>query len=158
MTDAQKTQLYADYYPRVLGYIRSHVTNSELSEDICSDVFLKIFSNLDSFDESKASLSTWIFTVARNTLTDYYRTRRVTEEIPEMLSDGSSIEDEVCRESELETLADALERLDERSRDLIILHYYSGLTLLEVSGRLGLSYSYTKTLHAAALARLKKFF
>ncbi|MCQ2477227.1 MAG: hypothetical protein MJ125_05255 [Clostridia bacterium] len=40
---------------------------------------MKIYEKTDSFDESKASLSTWIYTVARNTLTDYYRMRVVTK-------------------------------------------------------------------------------
>lgn len=150
--------IYAQYRPKVMGYLCGKVNDRTLAEDLCSDVFLKVVEKIDSFDEKKASISTWIYTITRNTLTDYFRTRRPDGEIPETLTDGSSVEEELCGEEELETLASALKKLDERKRDIIILHYYEGLTLKEVADRLDLSYSYTKALHSEALAKLKKFF
>lgn len=156
MTEEQKTALYADYREKVFGYLLGKVGNRDLAEDLCSDVFLKIYEKLDSFDETKASLSTWVFTVMRNTLIDYYRTRKVTEEVPEELSADFSVEEEVCQSEELELLAKALETLPERERDLIILHYYSGVSLKEIALRMGISYTYVKVLHNKALTALKK--
>ena len=158
MTDEQKAGIYEQFHKKVLSLINSKVCDYDLAEDLCSDVFLKVYEKLDTFDETKASLSTWIFTITRNTLTDHYRTRRVFEEVPETIDDGSSIEDDYCNEETLETLADALERLDERSRDIIIFRYYKGLTLKEVADKMDMSYSYCKALHSQALAKLKKFF
>lgn len=157
-TEAEKTRLYEQYQNKVFRYFCGKVNNSTLAEDLCSEVFLKVYEKLDTFDETKASVSTWIFTVARNTLTDYFRTRRVHEEIPETLADDSSVEEEVCREELLDTLAQALQSLDERERDIIILHYNSHITLTEIADRLGISYAYVKVLHQKALSRMKKFF
>ncbi len=158
MTDEMKTELYQKFYSKVLSYINGKVNNYTLAEDLCSDVFLKVYEKLDTFDESKASLSTWIFTITRNTLTDYFRTRKVYGEIPETLAEEESFEDEICNEGMLDTLADALEKLDERERDIIILHYYSGMTLKDVAEKIGISYSYVKLLHNNALASMKNFF
>lgn len=158
MTDEMKTKLYQDFYQKVLGYINGKVNNYTLAEDLCSDVFLKVYEKLDTFDESKASLSTWIFTITRNRLTDYFRTRHITGEIPETLAEDNSFEDDVCNGEMLETLADALEKLDTRERDIIIFHYYSGMTLKDVAEKMGISYSYVKLLHNNALAALKNFF
>ena len=94
---------------------------------LAADVFVKVYEKLGSFDETKASLSTWIYTVTRNTLTDYYRTGKVSEEIPETLCDGSSLEDDMCNSETLGTLTDALESLDEREREIIILRFYRQL-------------------------------
>lgn len=157
-TDISKAEIYEQYQNKVLRYLCAKVNDSYLAEDLCADVFLKVYEKLDTFDETKASLSTWIFTVARNTLTDYFRTRRVHEEIPEELRDDSCVEDEVCNEETLETLADALESLDERERDIIILHYYQGMTLTVIAQRIGISYAYVKVLHNKALSRMKNFF
>ena len=55
----------------------------------------------------------------------------------------------------LEQLAEALESLDERSRDLIILHYYDGLTLKEIADRMQMSYPNAKVIHKKALRSLK---
>lgn len=149
-------EIYEQYHEKVFRYLRSRVNNTTLAEDLCSDVFLKIYEKLDSFDESKASLSTWIFTVARNRLTDYYRTRRVFEEVPETLADGSSVEEDVCSKETLDRLADALEKLDERERDIVILRFYSGLTLKEIAEKMGISYAYVKLLQNRAFVSLKE--
>lgn len=157
-TEEFKNQIYKDYYRKVLSYLTGKVNDSYLAEELCSDVFLKVYEKLDSFDETKASISTWIFTITRNTLTDYFRTRRVFSEIPEDLPTDSDIEENYCHNEMLDTLADALEALPERERDLIILHYYSGKTLKEVADYLGISYAYVKILHNKALASMKKSF
>ena len=157
-TEQERSSIYEQYSGKILAYIKSRITNHHTAEDICSDVFLKVYQKLDTFDETKASLSTWIYTITRNTLTDYYRTNRISEEIPETMADGTSLEDDVCKNEMLETLADALEKLDERERSLIVFRYYSGMTLKEAAEKLGISYSYAKILHNKALKELQNFF
>ena len=151
-----KTKIYEDYHLKVLRYIQSKVNDYHLAEDLCSDVFVKVYEKLDTFDESKASISTWIFTITRNLLIDYYRTRKITVEIPDSLTYEQDISD-VNPES-LETLASALKELNDRDRKLIIMHYYEGKTLKEVAQTLGISYIYAKVLHKKVLLSLKKYF
>lgn len=158
ITDTGKEQIYRDYHGKVYGYIRAKINNIQIVEDLVSDVFIKVYEKLGSFDERKASLSTWIYTVTRNTLTDYFRTRRVFEEIPETLADGISVEDEICNAEMLETLAEALEALDERERDIIILRFYKGKTLTEIAEQMGISYSYVKVLQNRAFEIMREFF
>lgn len=149
-------EIYAQYYDKVLGYINRKIGNLTVAEDLCSDVFLKVVEKLDTFDETKASLSTWLYTIARNRVTDYFRTRRVFEEVPETLSVEGSVEDTLLNSELLETLAAALEDMEERQRDIIILRYYSGLSLKEIAERLRISYAYVKVLQNKALASLRK--
>lgn len=151
-------ELYAQYHDKVLRFLNGKVNNLTLAEDLCSDVFMKVYEKKDTFDPAKASASTWIFTITRNRLTDYYRTRRVFSEVPETLDDGSSLEDDVCNQETMDALASALEKLDERARDIIILRYYSGNTLKEIAEKMGISYAYVKVLHNKALSSLKGFF
>lgn len=153
-----KEKIYQEYHGRVYGYILSKVNNPQDAEDITSEVFLKVYNKLDTFDEEKASLSTWIYTIARNKLTDFYRTRKVFEEVSENETDAASVEDEVCDAETLETLADALETLDERERDIILLRFYSGKTLKDIALQMGISYAYVKILQNKALDKLKKYF
>lgn len=157
MTMIDKEKIYRDYHGKVFGYIRSKINSVQDAEDITADVFVKAFEKLDSFDESKASLSTWIYTITRNTLTDYFRTRKVLAEIPETLEDDSSVENDVCNAEILESLANALDTLDERERDIIILRFYSGKTLKEITAQMGISYAYGKVLQNKALEKLRNF-
>ena len=158
MTEKEKSEIYEQYRGKVLGYLRGKVNDGYLAEDLCSEVFLKVYEKIDDYDASRSSLSTWIFTITRNTLTDYFRTRRVHEEIPEMLPDDSSVEEDVLNGEMLEILAGALEKLEERERDIVILRYYSGVTLKEIAERLDISYAYAKVLHNKALSALKNYF
>lgn len=62
---------------------------------------MKLLRKAETFDETKSSVSTWIYTIARNTLYDYFRTRHVSDELDETLEDGSDVEDEVCNDETL---------------------------------------------------------
>ena len=149
-------EIYLKYKEKVLGYIRNHVNSPEDAEDLCSDVFIKIYSKIDTFDETKASLSTWIYAMTSNTVIDFYRTNHIHSEIPEDLAeDKSLIEDEVLNNESLEELAGALRSLPQEQMDIIVLRYYKGLTLQEVAEKMNLSYGVTKLRHREALGRLK---
>jgi RNA polymerase sigma-70 factor (ECF subfamily) len=149
-------EIYLKYKDKVFGYVKNHVNSIEDAEDITSDIFIKIYSKLDTYDESKAALSTWIYSMTSNTVIDYYRTNHIHSEIPEDLTDErSSIEDEVLNKESLEALADALEQLPQELRDIIILRYYKGLTLQDIAGKMNLSYGVTKLRHREALGKLR---
>ena len=152
-----KEEIYLQYKDKVFGYIRNHVNSLEDAEDLCSEVFIKIYDKLDTYDETKARLSTWIYSVTSNTVIDFYRTNHIHSEIPEDLEDSkSTVEDEVLTGENLKLLADALEKLPEELRDIIVLRYYKGNTLQEISEKMNLSYGVTKLRHREALGQLQE--
>lgn len=157
MTEQEKTKIYEDYAIKVRNFILSKVNDFNLAEDLTSDVFVKVYSKLDSFNDKKASLSTWIFTITRHTLIDYYRTRKVNEELPEDLTYEEDEED-ICTPENLDTLKEGLNKLSDKERDLIVLHYYSKETLKDIAKKMDISYAYAKVLHAKALLKLKNSF
>ena len=145
-------EIYKEYHDKVFAYVRKHVNNIADAEDLCEDVFVKIYSKIDTFDSKKASLSTWIYAMTSNTVIDFYRTNHIHSEIPEDLAeDKSLIEDEVLNGESLELLAKALKSLPREQMDIIVLRYYKGLTLQEVAEQVGLSYGVTKLRHREAL-------
>lgn len=157
MSVAEKAEaLYLECYPKVKRYVAARVRDPQEAEDLVSEVFLKVYQKLDSFDGTKASLSTWVYAITRNAVIDYYRTSRVHSELPETLASGEDLEETLCRADTLEALAAALETLEQRQRDIIILRYYRGMTLRDIAQKMGLSYSYMKALHNSALAALRR--
>ncbi len=149
-------EIYEKYHDKVFSYIRNHVNQIEDAEDLCEDVFVKIYSKIDTYDDSKASISTWIYTMTSNTVIDFYRTNHVHSEIPEDLAEEKSlIEDDFLNNESLELLAKALKALPQEQMDIIVLRYYKGLSLQEVATRMNLSYGVTKLRHREALGRLK---
>ena len=156
-TLCDRERLYLDYRDKVRRYISGKVRNIHDIEDLTSDVFVKVYEKLEKFDGEKASVSTWVYTITRNTVIDFYLTNKTCEELPETLVSDDGVDENVIKEESLSELCDALESLDERSRDLIIFHYYKGLTLKEIAEKMSISYSYAKLLHNNALAKLKDF-
>ena len=146
--------IYISYHDKVSAYIRGKLDNHHDAEDLVSQVFEKVYGKIHTFDESKASLSTWIYTITRNTVTDYYRTRRIHTSYDEVYELPAPEKDRDV----LDALADALMILKERERDLIMLHYYKGLTLKEVADKMGMSYMNAKVIHKKALSGLKTYF
>lgn len=149
-----KEEIYQEYHTKVLRYIQSRVNDYHLAEDLCSDVFVKVYEKLNTFNSKKASLSTWIFTITRNRLIDYYRTRKVNVEIPEDLTYEEDYSD--INEDRLESLANGLNNIDERSRKIVVKHY-EGKSLKEIAENMGISYTYIKILHRKALFLLRKY-
>ena len=157
ITDFEKEKLYRDYHGKILSYLRSKLTNYHLAEDLAEDVFVKVYEKIDTFDDTKASISTWIYTIARNTLIDYFRTMKPSEEIDEAQEADYNLEVEVLGNDQLNQLAAALKELDERSRDIIIMRFYMGKTLKEIAEQLNISYAYVKLLQNNAFAKMKDF-
>ena len=148
-------EIYAEYHQKVSAYVRGKVHDLHQAEDLVSAVFLKVVQGLDGYDPAKASVSTWVYTITRNTVTDYFRTRRAVVPLEDYMRDQS---DDVPNEEALDILADALLRLKENERDLIVLHYYKGYTLKAAAEMMGMSYINAKVVHKKALTGLRAFY
>lgn len=154
-----REQLYKVYYSKVSAYVFGKIQNRADAEDLVSDIFVKLYDKLDTFDSTKASLSTWIYTVTRNAVVDFYRSHRQTLEFSDYMNpEVEELVDETkADEDQLEQLADALEQLNQKERDLVLLHYYKGYTLKVVAQMMGMSYINAKVIHAKALSQLRTF-
>lgn len=149
-------EVFNNYHKKIENYVWGKVNDKYLAEDLTSVIFLKIYEKMDSFDEEKASISTWIYTIANNTVIDYFRTRKVYEEVPEEISDLSEVDEAVLREEQIQELADALQKIPERERDMLVLKYYHNLTLKEIALKMGMSYANAKIVHGKALTHVRE--
>lgn len=132
--------LYELYFKRIYNYVVVKVNNRQDAEDIVSDIFLQIVKGLPQFrNDNHLSFATWLFTIARNITTDFYRrqVRNPTE------VDLESMETNLVISPELDTALIQRERaaelhgmlmaLPERRREVIMLKYFSGLRNLEIA-------------------------
>lgn len=156
MTTPDLEKIYDQYYGKVMGYIAARVQRRADAEDLCADVFEKAYKKIDAYDEKKASMSTWIFTITRNTVIDYFRRNKVMDEPDENIAAEGEIDDELLSQETLSELAAALNKLPEELQDIIVLAYYDGKPLTEIAMMMRLSYGAVKIRHQKALALLKK--
>ena len=117
-------QIYLQYHDKVRAYVRGKIQDPHDVEDLVSAVFMKSVQKLDSYDPDKASVSTWVYIIARNTVTDYFRTRHAMVVLEDYIVDETPAE---LINDVLDSLADMMLALKEKECDLIVLHYYTAI-------------------------------
>ena len=149
-------QISTDYSGKVMGYIRARVRSSADAVDIHAELFVKILRKLEGFDPEKASLNTWIFTITRNTVIDFFRRTKPSEELDENLSDNIELDEGLLNSETLSELAAALKRLPPQMMQIIVLRYYDGKPLTEIAEIMHLSYGAVKLRHQNAVLMLRE--
>lgn len=150
-------QLYIDYKDKVFGYIFNRIHNHAEAEDLTSDVFAKVVTHIDTYDPEKASPSTWVFVITRNTLIEYFRKQKQTEDIDELdIPVYSEALDGIILREEQEMLAEALKMLPEKMRDVIVARYYYGFRFAQIGEMMDMTEANARVTHARALAKLKE--
>ncbi len=155
MNELSGDKLYAAYRSKVLSYLTGRTACREDAEDLCEEVFAEVLRCLPRYDPKKASLSTWIYQITRFTLIDYLRTRHPSEPLTEDIALAGDLAEDYLRRETLERLASALKTLKREERDIIVLRYYKGQTLTEISRLTGISYGMVKVKHNRALRALR---
>lgn len=130
---------------RLFDFIRRRVRTEEDAEDILSDVFYQLISSYNVTDPIE-KMTSWLFTVARNKIIDWYRKKR-PESLPRDLNDPSmplNLEDilydptqnpdEVYARSLVWTeLAEALDELPEEQKQVFVMHELEGKSFKEIA-------------------------
>ncbi len=156
MASLDLEKVYRDYHDKVMGYIRARINSRADAEDLCADVFEKVLTKAEEFDSEKAAVGTWIFTITRNTVIDFFRRTKPSEELDETLADGTVIDTDLIKTETLSELAGALRKMPEQLRDIVIMRYYDGLPLTEIAKKMDLSYGAVKLRHQNALDILRR--
>ena len=154
---------YEQYLPKVYRYINYRVSDVPTSEDLTSMVFEKALNKFKSFDSRKAGFSTWIFTIARNTLIDHFRSRRQTETVGlETVMDNpsplDSPEEEAERAEEISLLNSCLSGLSAPEKEIISLKFGAEMTNRQIAGVLSLTESNVGVILYRAVRKLRDNF
>lgn len=154
---ARMDEVFDQHVQRVYQFLYTRVGNREDAEDLTSEVFLKASHQLD-LDRSKASIATWLFTVARTVLADHWRRyyrfgaimplddHSVMEEPPDVKSDDLSN----IAQQNVERILSAL---PERYRRVLQLRFLEGLTIRETAEEMGVTPQNAKVIQHRALAQ-----
>lgn len=149
--------IFAHFAPRVKGFLMKSGITPGMAEEISQDVMATLWRKSHLFDPTKASVSTWIFTIARNRKIDVLRKQRRPE--PEDLGWGPEEEpdqaDVLALQQESAQLGKALAELPDKQRDLIVRAYYGELTHSEIAEETGLPLGTIKSRIRLALNRLR---
>lgn len=150
-------ELFAHFAPRVKGFLMRSGADASLAEECAQEVMATVWLKSHMFDPARASVATWIFTVARNRKIDILRKERRPE--PEELPWGPEAEPEqddvLALQQESEILGKALKELPEAQRELIQKAYFGDLSHSEIAEATGLPLGTIKSRLRLALERLR---
>lgn len=149
--------LFRHFAPRVKGFLMKSGAGATLAEECAQDVMATLWQKAHLFDPARASVATWVYTIARNRRIDALRKARRPE--PEELDWGPEPEPDQAEvmeaQEETERLGRALAGLPERQRSLIERAFYGELSHSEIAAETGLPLGTIKSRIRLALDRLR---
>lgn len=136
-------QAYKGLRQSLMGFLRHQVTDPAVAEDLLHEVFLKALHAMQRGD-SPTNLTGWLYTIARNSVIDYYRAKRPSDPLPDDLvaavSDDNLVEQDLAR-----CLRPLTETLPPLYRNTLLATDFDGLTMQVLATQEGVSLSAIKS-------------
>ena len=150
--------LYDNYSGALYGIIIKVITYKEETNEVLQDVFVKIWNSIQSFDENKGSLYTWMLNIARNSAIDRLKSKSFrndlkNQSIPDFVNDSTTLSTE--QKHEFNEVQNIVNRLRDDYKIIINKSYFGGYTQEEISEDLGIPLGTVKTRSRAAIKELR---
>ena len=152
--------LFERYRSVLFGFFYNRSQNTELSEDLVQNVFVRILQYKHQYKES-GDFKAWLFQIARNVLFDHHRKKRISanEDLDSwndrLMDQSQTRSQEMIREEELQNLHAALNRLPEEKRELLIMSKLHGMSYKDIAIQLNCTEGNVKVKVFRALKSLK---
>lgn len=154
--------LYDHYAGALYNIIKQIVTDSpELADDVLQEVFINIWRKIDTYDQTKGRLFTWMLNIARNASIDLLRSKgyqnsKKNQELPEIVYKGAANQAELQHVDGI-GLKKILEKLRPEHRVLVELAYFKGFTHDEIAEIQRIPLGTVKTRIRNALLQLREY-
>jgi len=150
--------LYDKYQPQIYRFIYLKVSHREEAEDLTHQVFLKSWENIGGYSFQGFPFSSWLYSIARHQVIDYYRTKKINidlEGIAELKSENLEVS-ALDGALEMEMVKKAINQLNPSQQDVIILRFVEDFSPKEAASILNKSETAVKLLQHRAIKNLKK--
>jgi RNA polymerase sigma-70 factor, ECF subfamily len=152
--------VFDHFAPRVKSFMMRKGSNAEQAEDLVQETMIAVWSKAAMFSTDKGSVSTWIFTIARNLRIDKLRRERsqlYTDledfDAPDM---SAGAEESLGRSQEDNQVSIALAQIPAEQRDLLILSFVEDVPQSEIAIKLGIPLGTVKSRMRLGYQRLRK--
>ena len=153
------THIYDMYSKSLFSVINVLMKNREESEDVLQEVFIKIWKNIDSYNESKGRFYTWMLNIARNSTIDKLRSKNFNNSQKNLTADNfvNQLEDS----NKLVNLVDSIgiqefvKKLKPKCIQIIDLLFFKGYTQQEASDELAIPLGTVKTQNRNCISDLR---
>lgn len=159
--DKAFTTLYDMYSRSLYSVISNLIKDTEEAEDVLQEVFVKIWKNIDSYNESKGRFYTWIVNIARNTSIDKLRSKGFNDSKKNLTSDNFvhllDDSDKLTNKIDAIGIKEFVKKLKPKCISLIDLLFFKGYTQQEASEALEIPLGTVKTNNRNCMNDLRNF-
>lgn len=150
-------ELFRHFAPRVKGFLMKSGVSEGLAEECTQEVMATLWRKSHLYDPSRASVATWVFTIARNRKIDMLRkyNRPEPEDLPWGPEEEPDQADVLALQQESRKLTQALVALPAKQRELLEKAYFGDLSHSEIAAETGLPLGTIKSRIRLALERLR---
>ncbi len=153
-------EIYNKYSKTVYKYIFCLSKDKEISEEIVQETFLVAVKDIDKF-EGKCKISTWLCQIAKNIWYKNLRKEKRYKKIPienitEKVLFEENIEDVICQKESKIQLFKKLQKLDEQTRNVIILRIFGDLSYEEIGEIMNKNSSWARVVYFRGKQKLKE--
>lgn len=151
------SRLYDKHVKAIYRFIYYKTHHKETAEDLTSTTFIKALDNFNSFQSEKGNFSAWLYRIARNTVIDFYRTKKSNLNIEDVwdLSGDEDIERDICMTKQLEDVKEYLKTLKAEQREIIILRVWEDLSYRKISQITGKTEENCKVIFSRTILKLR---
>ncbi len=145
-------QLYTHLADRVFSFVSARTSTRTEALDVTQDTFVELYKALSGFRyERDAAFYSFVFTIARRQLAQHYdkRAKHQVTELVEEVTPSETASAELTSE-----VQQALETLDDRSREIVVLHHFSRYTFAEIAALINMTESAVRVRHHRARLHL----
>lgn len=147
--------LFRECYSEVYNFVFYPMLDEQAAEDVVAESFLRAARYFDRYDPSRAKFSTWVKSIARNCMNDYYRKHPKTITIEDVSEAALVSGDDFVKHTENADMAKRLlSLLKEDERELVRMKYFDGLRNVDIAQQLGLNESTVASRIQRALAKM----
>ncbi len=152
-------EIYDTHVDSVYRYLLYRVRQPSDAEDLTSEVFTRAFANIHRYRWQGKSFLAWLYTIARNAVTDRRRRDRPTVELDNaygLAAGGPTAHDRAVLGEEVDALRGAVKHLTGEQQEVLVLRFVENLSSREVAKILGKNEGAIRALQFRALGRLRK--
>lgn len=151
--------LYENCFPDVFSFVMGRTRDRELAEELTSETFFRAFRRIDSASYRGVPVLAWLITIARNIVTDEFRSSRRRREVPwlegtDQVSDRSDPVWKVCQREESAELRRSMAELTDEQRRCLVLRFFEHRPVSEVAILMQKSEGAVRALQVRAVRRL----
>jgi RNA polymerase sigma-70 factor (ECF subfamily) len=147
--------IWKEFYAPLKGFVAKRVNDHAAVDDIVQNVFIKIANHISEVKDSQ-KIRIWIYQITRNTIIDYYRIQKPTEELPPDLPMIDEHDEQDLSKELSSYIKPLIGQLPDKYREAIELTELNGISQMQLSEQLGLSFSGAKSRVQRGREKLKE--